>query len=197
MANHFDVLINSFIENAVGIDNHFLSSELSEGLRQNIVQLHSENKMRPAGIGNSKIKDPHQQERSDSIYWMDSSHDNVHEQNFLQSMEQFIAYLNATCYTGITSYEFHYALYAEGSFYKRHKDQFDNNSSRKYSLISYLNTQWEEKDGGQLLLYNKGKVQQVLPQSETTVFFKSNEMEHEVSVAHRSRMSIAGWLKSD
>ena len=38
-------------------------------------------------------------------------------------------------------------------------------------------------------------VQKILPQSQTAVFFKSDEMEHEVTKANRSRMSISGWLK--
>jgi SM-20-related protein len=62
-------------------------------------------------------------------------------------------------------------------------------------MISYLNKNWEENDGGQLLVYQDDQVQKILPQSQTTVFFKSNEMEHEVTLANRSRMSVTGWLK--
>jgi SM-20-related protein len=195
MNNCFDTLIDGFIENKIGIDTCFLSESLSEGLQQNIQQLKSEDLMTSAGIGNNKHNDLNQQVRSDKIYWMDKSHSNRYEKEFLQKMEDFINYLNDTCYTGINSYEFHYALYEEGSFYKRHKDQFDNNSNRKYSMISYLNKNWEENDGGQLLVYQEDEVQKVLPQSQTTVFFKSNEMEHEVTLANRSRMSVTGWLK--
>lgn len=34
-------------------------------------------------------------------------------------------------------------------FYKRHKDQLKKNSHSKYSLITYLNDNWQEADGGQ------------------------------------------------
>jgi SM-20-related protein len=34
-----------------------------------------------------------------------------------------------------------------------------------------------------------------MPHAQTSVFFKSDELEHEVAMAHRSRMSITGWLK--
>jgi SM-20-related protein len=47
--------------------------------------------------------------------------------------------MNETCYAGITGYEFHYAFYEEGSFYKRHVDQFQNNQGREFSMITYLN----------------------------------------------------------
>jgi len=195
MNNRFDLLIDSYLENKVGIDTSFLNEDLSKGLQQNILQLQKAEMMSAAGIGNDEVKDAQQKMRGDKIYWMDKSHDNIYEQEFLKHIENFIERLNSTCFTGINGYEFHYAVYEEGSFYKRHKDQFKNDSDRKYSLINYLNEDWIEDDGGQLLVYQDDKVQNILPQSQTAVFFKSDEMEHEVTKANRSRMSITGWLK--
>jgi SM-20-related protein len=195
MHNQFALLIDSYLENKIGIDTFFLTERLSTGLQQNIIQLQNDEKMKEAGIGNEPVKDTNQKMRGDKIYWMDKSHDNIYENEFLQLAEDFIACLNTTCYTGINGYEFHYAVYEKGSFYKRHRDQFRNNSNRKYSLISYLNENWEEDDGGQLLIYKDNETQAILPHSQTGVFFKSDEMEHEVTKANRSRMSITGWLK--
>jgi SM-20-related protein len=195
MNQHFDLLIDSYLENKVGIDTQFLSEALSKGLQQNIHQLENDGLMTAAGIGNEAMKDTNQKMRGDKIYWMDKHHDNVFEQAFLQQIEDFIDRLNKTCYTGINGYEFHYAVYEEGSSYKKHKDQFKNDSNRKYSLINYLNENWLEEDGGQLRMYQENGVQQVSPIAQTAVFFKSDEMVHEVMVANRSRMSITGWLK--
>jgi SM-20-related protein len=196
MENQFALLTDSFLENKVGIDTCFLTERLSIGLQKNIVQLQKDGMMKEAGIGNDQIKDVNQKMRGDKIYWMDKNHENIYENEFLQLAEDFIDYLNRTCFTGINAYEFHYAVYGEGSFYKRHKDQFRNDSNRKYSLISYLNENWEEEDGGQLLIYkDHDETQTILPHSQTGVFFKSDEMEHEVTMANRSRMSITGWLK--
>lgn len=195
MNNQFDLLIDSYLENRVGIDAGFLNANLSQGLQQNILQLQRDNLMTDAGIGNEKVKDPKQKMRGDKIYWMDKTHNNIFEKEFLLQVEDFIDRLNSTCYTGINGYEFHYAVYEEGSYYKRHKDQFKNDSNRKYSLINYLNENWLEEDGGQLLVYQDEAVQKILPQAKTAVFFKSDEMEHEVTKANRSRMSITGWLK--
>jgi SM-20-related protein len=195
MDNKFDLLIDTYLDNNIGIDTSFLPEQLCNGLQQNILQLQKDNLMVVASIGNETIKDTQQKMRGDKIYWMDKSHDNIYEQEFLQLIENFIAYLNSTCYTGINGYEFHYAVYEEGSFYKRHKDQFKNDSNRKYSLINYLNNNWLAEDGGQLVVYQNETVQKIQPQSQTAVFFKSDEMEHEVTKANRSRMSITGWLK--
>ncbi len=195
MNQHFDLLIDSYLENKVGIDTQFLSDTLSKGLQQNIHQLEKDGLMTAAGIGNEATKDANQKMRGDKIYWMDKRHDNVFEQAFLQQIEDFIDRLNQTCFTGINGYEFHYAVYEEGSSYKKHIDQFKNDSNRKYSLINYLNENWLEEDGGQLRMYQEDGVQQVSPIAQTAVFFKSDEMVHEVMVANRSRMSITGWLK--
>lgn len=195
MTDRFDTLIDSYLEKKVGIDNNFLSKRLSEGLQQNILQLQKEELLAAAGIGNDSINDATQKIRSDKIYWLDKSHKNSFEQEFLQLAEEFISHLNSTCYTGINGYEFHYAIYEKGSSYGRHRDQFKNNNNRKYSLISYLNEDWSEEEGGQLWLYQDKVIQRILPHARTAVFFKSDEMEHEVTQASRQRMSISGWLK--
>lgn len=195
MQEKFDFLIEDYILNKVGIDKNFLSATLTKGLSQNIVQLLANGQMSPARIGQNDDQHKATKIRSDMIYWMDKSHENVFEQEFLALMEDLILYLNKTCYAGINAYEFHYALYEEGAAYGRHKDRFRNDSDRQYSVVNYLNADWVEEDGGLLLLYKDEGTQMVLPIAQTTVFFKCDEMEHEVTMSKRSRMSITGWLK--
>ena len=151
--------------------------------------------MKYAGIGNDLIADAAQQMRGDKIYWLDKKNNNINEQEFLDKVEDFIDHLNNTCYTGINGYEFHYAVYEEGRAYKKHRDQFKTDNNRKYSLICYLNDDWVAADGGQLVIYQNDTAQSILPNAQKAVFFKSDEMEHEVLLAHRPRMSITGWLK--
>ncbi|MFN4246668.1 MAG: 2OG-Fe(II) oxygenase [Flavipsychrobacter sp.] len=195
MNDKYDAFIGSFIDNKIGISTSFLPAELSKNLRTNLEQLDLENRMLPAGIGNDLIKDQHQQKRRDKICWIDKKNNNIHELEFLEEVERFIDYLNRTCYTGINAYEFHYALYDTGSYYHRHKDQFKTNQDRKYSLINYLNDDWQETDGGTLIVYQDDKTETILPDMQKAVFFQSSELEHEVAIAHRPRMSITGWLK--
>jgi SM-20-related protein len=38
--------------------------------------------------------------------------------------------------------------YTKKEILPQHFDQFQSNSSRKYSMISYLNEQWKAADGG-------------------------------------------------
>ncbi|MFL5754103.1 MAG: 2OG-Fe(II) oxygenase [Bacteroidia bacterium] len=195
MEKNFETLISSFIKNQVGISDHFLSPELSAHLKENMLVLERQQLMWSAGTGNAE-KHVHDKEvRSDSIYWLDKSHENKHENEFFDLIEDFIRYLNHSCYAGIKGYEFHYSLYENGSFYKKHLDQFSNNSGRKYSLISYLNSEWQQGDGGELLIHHAGNEQSIDPTNGRTVFFKSDELEHEVLVTNERRMSVTGWLK--
>ncbi|MFM9826282.1 2OG-Fe(II) oxygenase [Flavobacterium sp.] len=197
MENSFEDLISTYIENRVGISEHFLSNELAMNLKQNLLNLNDKNLLKNAGIGNSEKISYDGAIRSDSIYWLDKKNNNIFENQFFLQIEAFILYLNQSCYAGITGYEFHYSLYEKGDFYLKHLDQFKNNPSRKYSMISYLNTNWQESDGGELLIHQLNNNQKICPTQGKTIFFKSDELVHEVLVTQNTRMSITGWLKSD
>lgn len=156
--------------------------------------MHEEKHFMSAGTGNETPTE-NKSVRSDVIYWLDRKHNTTHENDFFDLVDAFVNHLNNSCYTGITGYEFHYALYEKGTFYKKHMDQFRNNESRKYSMIMYLNEGWQVGDGGELNIHHADRVQSISPVNGKSVFFKSNELEHEVLMAHKPRMSITGWLK--
>jgi SM-20-related protein len=191
----FNTLIDSFIDNKVGITENFLSEPLASHLKDNLSALFSQNRLLSAGTGNDTVVVHDKLYRSDMIYWLDRKHNDAHENEFFDLMDRFVLYLNSTCYTGITGYEFHYALYPTGSFYKKHLDQFRSNPSRQYSMIMYLNAEWAEGDGGELCIHHDNHTQNITPVNGKSVFFKSSELEHEVLPTHKPRLSITGWLK--
>jgi SM-20-related protein len=196
MKANFDVLIDSFIENKIGIAEHFMNDAMCKNLKKHLQILLADNALKQAGIGNETIAVQDKLFRSDKIYWLDRSHNNAIENNFLDMIDAFVLHLNSTCYTGITSYEFHYAVYEAGSFYAKHLDQFANNNSRKYSMILYLNDAWQQGDGGELCVHHKDRLQYITPLNGKGVFFASNVIEHEVILSNKQRMSITGWFKS-
>ncbi|CAG5068594.1 hypothetical protein DYBT9623_01326 [Dyadobacter sp. CECT 9623] len=191
----FDTLIDSYIDNKVGIAENFLNATLANQLREKLAALHSQGHFQSAGTGNEKIILHDKLYRSDMIYWLDRKHNDPVENEFFDLMDSFVLHLNSTCYTGITGYEFHYAMYPAGSFYKKHLDQFRNNPSRQYSMITYLNPDWQEGNGGELRIHHADSEQDISPVSGKSVFFKSSELEHEVLVTNTARLSITGWLK--
>ena len=178
----------------VGIAEGFLPVALAANLKANLQTLFATKHMKHAGTGNDAVTDHDTAVRGDVTYWLDHSHEDVHENDFFDLMDSFVAHLNATCYTGITGYEFHYAMYDEGTFYRRHLDQFRNDVGRQYSMIIYLNDDWQAADGGELCIYQNGKEQCISPTNGKSVFFRSSELEHEVLLTHKPRLSITGWL---
>ncbi len=197
MSHKFNTLIDSYIENQVGISDHFLTEKLAFNLSENLLKLFANKQMKKAGIGNDIIQNSDKLFRSDSIFWLDKIHNDIYENEFFVLMDEFVKYLNETCYTGITGYEFHYTMYENGDFYKKHLDQFKNNDRRKFSLITYLNVDWKIADGGELIIYHEHSQQNISPNNCKSIFFKSNELAHEVLLTNKPRMSITGWLKSD
>ena len=195
MQASFNALIDGFIDNKVGIANDFLSELLAGHLRDNLLKLFVDERLLAAGTGNAGSVIHDKLFRKDIIYWLDRNHNDAYENAFFVLMDKFVAHLNETCYTGITGYEFHYTLYEAGSFYKKHIDQFKNNDSRQYSMILYLNPGWVDKDGGALCMHHSDRQEHISPDNRKAVFFKSSELEHEVLVTNKPRMSITGWLK--
>lgn len=191
----FEDLIAGYIANKIGISDDFLSAGLCEHLAANLLALQEEDSLQTAGVGNDAIWLQSKLIRKDKIYWLDKKHNNVYENEFFAKIDAFVAYLNLTCYANIQSYEFHYSLYETGDFYVKHLDQFKDDASRQFSMVSYLNPDWEPKDGGELLIYQTDGNLMISPTQGKTVFFKSSELEHEVLVTNGRRMSVTGWLK--
>jgi SM-20-related protein len=197
LSHTFDALIDSYIDQKVGVVPAFLTQQLAADLRENLLALFSKKQFHQAGIGNNAVQAHDQLIRKDQIYWLDRAHESASENAFFEVMDHFVLLLNQTCYTGITNYEFHYTMYEIGSFYKKHIDQFDNNKNRAFSMIIYLNPDWQLGDGGELCIHHADFLQTIAPLNQQCVFFKSDEMMHEVLRTNAARLSITGWLRVD
>lgn len=196
--NQFEGLIQGLIDDEYGCCNDFILPATVAGLRANIQRLNDLGEMKSSGFGNKKDFQKDKSIRGDKINWIENQSSNEFESIYLKKIENFIAHLNKTCFTSIKSFESHYSSYERKSFYKRHLDQFKNEKGRKFSIVLYLNQDWKEEDEGLLSLFPKGREQKnISPLEGRMVFFRSDEMEHEVHPSStRERLSIAGWLKN-
>ena len=107
MNENFESLIDSYLDNKVGQVKHFLSVDLAHNLRSNLLKLYADEALKSAGIGNNAKLLKDKAFRSDKIFWLDRSHNDQHENRFFDLIDDFVAYLNRTCYAGIVDYEFH------------------------------------------------------------------------------------------
>lgn len=201
MQSLFEPIIEGILTDGYGIADNFLTPDEVSALAQRLHERREAGQFRAAGIGNQQVT-VERMIRGDEILWLDETEATPEETAFLQRIGEFVDYINQTCYLGLRAYEFHYALYPPGTFYKRHLDQFRSDSRRKLSVICYLNTDWQEADGGQLAIYLPDSDETterqitVLPTGGRLVCFESGRLEHEVLPANRERLSVTGWLKT-
>lgn len=154
--------------------------------------------LKPAGIGRAHGQQTNSEIRRDEIAWIESTHGGAAGQ-WLEFIAQLQQYLNRTLMLGLFSFESHFAHYAPGAFYKTHVDAFKGQANRILSVVLYLNPEWVQEDGGEMVLYSDQGTQTVLetiqPQAGTLVVFLSEDFPHEVLPAKRHRYSIAGWYR--
>jgi SM-20-related protein len=197
----FESISNDIIEKGYSIRPNALPNDLTSLLLQHIVELPSENFKR-AGVGRTKDHQVNDFIRTDEISWI--INDSQASCAWLNWTESLQAYLNRRLFLGLFSFESHFAHYAKGDFYKKHKDAFRGEGNRVLSVVVYLNKHWLPSDGGELVIYDKkspassvvdnSKIT-VIPSFGTIVVFLSEEFPHEVLPAKRDRYSIAGWFR--
>ena len=151
--------------------------------------------LKTAGIGKSHQFNKNIAIRNDKIKWLEKSDNHPREKAFFNKIDELCQYLNYYCYTGIADYEFHYACFKPGNYYKKHLDSFSHSNKRKISVICYLNKDWHVSYGGELTLHINDETIDILPQWGTTVLMKSEIVLHEVKMATKERLSVTGWLK--
>ena len=154
-----------------------------------------ESSFRPATTSTSlsSLKDI----RSDQIYWLEENKSPISEieNSALKALHDLRTQLQNYFRISLTHLETHFAIYNKGEKYVRHRDTTSMNNRRVFSFVIYLNHDWAEKDGGQLVGYKEDLILfRVQPTIGQMILFRS-DLEHEVLVAHKKRYSLTGWMR--
>ncbi|MBO6213802.1 SM-20-related protein [Algoriella xinjiangensis] len=198
----YEKIIDDLLNQKYSISDFFFSSEETKELRNHVILQNTQQDFHQAAIGNAVNEQIVKSIRGDKIRWIDESKKTKIEEIFFEKINDFILYLNQTCYLGIEESEFHYAVYPEGTFYQRHIDAFKNDDRRTLSIVLYLNDEeWNDDFGGQLALYlpNENGTENelnILPLAGRLAIFDSKTIPHEVKKVNKPRYSITGWLKT-
>ncbi|KGO91332.1 2OG-Fe(II) oxygenase [Flavobacterium subsaxonicum] len=197
----YEKVIDGLAEQKYSVVDGFFTDAEVQGLRDGLLAKFEAERFKKSAIGNQANEQVQTAVRGDFILWLDEETATGAEKAFFDTIKDFTQYLNRTCYMGIAKQEFHYALYPEGTFYKRHLDTFQNDSSRKLSMVCYLNDEdWKPEYGGELTLYlndnGTEKALDIYPVKGRVVVFESQVLEHEVKPVKQKRLSITGWLKT-
>jgi len=193
----YEKIIADIAKQQFSVVNDFFSFDEVHLLRESLIQRHVEDGFKKAAIGNRLNETIIKSLRGDLILWIDEVKANDSENLFFNKINSLVGYLNKTCFLGILHKEFHYAIYPQGTFYRRHIDTFQNDDRRKLSFVCYLNElDWLPENGGELVLYLNEGEKIIYPLSGRVVIFESQVIEHEVKPVKTERLSITGWLKT-
>lgn len=197
----YEQIIDALMADKYAIADIFFSSSEIDALQVSLRRKYESDGFKKSAIGNQANEKVVDAVRGDYILWLNEESADEAEKQFFSKINDFVQYLNRTCYLGITDKEFHYAVYPEGTFYKRHLDTFQNDSRRKLSMVCYLNDEdWQPEFGGELTIYLKENGREteknIYPLKGRMVIFESQLLEHEVKPVKQQRLSITGWLKS-
>lgn len=178
----------------------FLDRRDTLALSDYVHDLNAQGKLNPARIGHHATRQQDETIRGDAIAWLENGQDS----RVRQLEERFAKLrqaLNRELMLGLFEFEGHFALYAPGTGYRRHLDQFRDSDTRKISCVLYLNDgEWNPEDGGQLRLFLNGEADQpfidIQPCGGTLVLFLSGRFYHEVRTTQRTRLSLTGWFRA-
>lgn len=187
-------IIDKVADQGYCIIDDFLQPEHSQVLYHHAQQLPAQH-WNLAGIGRQQNQTINTMVRNDRIYWL--TQQEPRHKDYLAIMEQLRNEFNRELFLGLFDYECHLAHYPKGAFYKKHLDAFKGRSNRVLTTVFYLNPEWQDSDGGQLVIYgDNGQVlETVLPKQGRLVVFLSDRFVHEVLRSGRDRFSITGWFR--
>ncbi|MGX9460929.1 2OG-Fe(II) oxygenase [Shewanella sp. A14] len=169
---------------------HYISLALLEKM-----QAEQDIAFKKAAIGRGVEQQINTAIRSDKISWLDNKDHTDNE--YLSIMSQLKDGLNRRLFMGLFDFESHYAVYEPGGFYKKHVDALHGSQNRILSTVFFLNPDWQENDGGELIIYNEcdSPLEVIHPKMGTLVLFLSERFPHEVKPTRKTRNSIAGWFR--
>lgn len=190
--NLYEKIVDALVSDGYVVIKNALGSEISSKLL-NFAK--DERDFKRAGISSASDLHLDNNRRRDKILWLDKTN----AQEFLNFTDGLKEYINKELYLGLSYYESHFAIYDKDDFYETHLDSFKNFKNRVVTTVYYLNEEWEDKDGGELIVYDKNNefLAKVKPDADTLVVFMSEHFPHEVKPANKKRYSIAGWFRVD
>ncbi len=151
--------------------------------------------LQATAIGRGTRQDVRPDLRGDTMHWLESDVATPAQRVYFEAMETLRVGLNRSLLLGLDELEAHFAHYAPGARYARHRDRFRDDDARVLSSVLYLNDDWQESHGGALRLYLTREHLDIYPSAGKLVLFLSADFEHEVLPATRDRLSIAGWFR--
>lgn len=204
-------IVEAIAEQGYYVGDSIFDEALSKLLQARALALLETGALRAAKIGRGDASTGNNSIRSDRTHWLDDAPINSVERAATDAVAALCLRLNETLFIGAVRTELHFAHYQAGAFYKTHRDRFTDDDARVISVVFYLNDDWTNDAGGELVLYAANSVEsedshaeansdlrelrRVLPRTGTMVAFRSEIFPHQVLPATRDRFSLTGWMR--
>jgi SM-20-related protein len=176
------------------IIEQFFNPEQLNSAHHFFQQKQDEDAFAKAAVGSAGTEKIIREIRGDYTYWLGREKDSELHAVF-EVLDEVKSIFNRLLFLSLADYEFHLAHYPEGSFYKKHLDQFEGRKNRMISVVIYLNKGWKIEDGGELRIHPEGEEAiDIAPIENRCVMFRSDALFHEVLTSNTPRKSITGWM---
>lgn len=186
--------LDRFAQEELIIIDQFLPNNLAVQILQEAKYWQAEEAFKKAGIGHLEKLHIQENYRADKIKWINKEACLPATRQYMILLDELMQHLSREFFLSLKDFEAMYAIYPKGSFYKRHRDQFEQQAHRIVSLVLYLNEDWTVKDGGQLVIYKGDQNTTIAPIFNRLAIFKS-ELWHEVLPSQAERFSVTAWFK--
>jgi len=201
----YEDIIDQLCSKGYAVVDQFTPSSECISLRELLIQRKLDGDFRPAAVGKEAAKSIISTQRNDHILWLDEEDKAEEVQAWFRRIRLLSDSIRKGMFLPINHFECHFAHYPAGSFYKKHLDGFKNNDERQISVIAYLNPDWTQEDGGELLIYDhhvrpaskQPIIDRIEPIMGRVVFLMSQQIPHEVATSKNDRFSITGWLRNN
>ena len=152
-----------------------------------------------AGIGREQSHSLQPTIRTDKTLWLEPESLSPLQTHLWLRLNELKDEINHALFLGLWELGGFYAVYGPGGFYEKHRDTFKDDDARILSVIVYLNTNWKQEDGGELLIYpnqNSDNSVKIEPRGGSLVCFLSKDIPHQVCQSNITRKSFTGWFKA-
>lgn len=196
-----DALVEALVDRPWAVVDAWLPEALLANLAHDLLAQQAAHTLHAAGVGHGEGFRLSPEVRSDLVTWLDPLALTPGQTALWHVMDAMRVRLNRRLYLGLRRFEAHLTVYPPGAHYAKHLDQFRDAGHRRVSFVLYLNREWQDEDGGHLMLFDEAApevaIARVAPTWGRAVVFFSDSVPHEVCVTRRQRLSATGWFRDD
>lgn len=186
--------LDHFAHKGLLVIDNFLAEDTAQQILEEAKFWQAEEAFKKAGIGHLEKLHIQENYRADKIKWINREDCLPATKSYMNTVDELMQETSRAFFLSLKDFESMYAIYPKGSFYKKHRDQFEQQAHRIISLVLYLNDGWQADHGGQLVVYKEEESLTIEPIFNRLAIFKS-ELWHEVLPSQTERFSVTTWFK--